>query len=448
MRTPRTALLSLLVAGLLPDLAFAQSAPPPIESLNEMISAGRYAEAYALADSNLTEWEGDTDFDFLYGIAAIESGNPNEAVFAFQRVANTASRTVTRDRARLELARAHLLTNNLAASERLFNQVLATNPPANVRSNIQAFLTLIDDRRRSQNSSFSFAISPVLGHDDNINSATSNGLIDTPLIGEITLNSEGLKTADDFSDLTVSLGYNRPITRDRSIDITIIANRHDNQSSDQFDVDYALGDVSYSYGNNVHRFRHSLQTQKVYLDGKSFIDTYRLNNSWQRAGQNGWYQSLSGSLSTTRNVNTRQAPNNDLKDTNQILLSGSLTKLSERFTNTLTLFYAQDSARDSAGEHNGRNFYGLAHSVLWRFNGQHTPYLRLSYQTTQYDDQHPVFFNDVRDDGNLSATLGWTWQYSQRLSFNSEMGYNNASSNIPLFEHTRFKYQAGFNFQL
>ncbi len=448
MRTPRAALLSLLVASLMPALTLAQSAPPPIDALNEMISAGRYSDAYQLADSNLTAWEGDTDFDFLYGIAAIESGNPNEAVFAFQRVANTASRPVTRERARLELARAHLLTNNLAASERLFTQVLATNPPANVRSNIQAFLTLIDERKKNQNSSFSFAISPVFGHDDNINSATSNGLIDTPLIGEITLNSEGLKTADDFTDLTVSLGYKKPITRDRSIDVTVIANRHDNQSSDQFDIDYALGDLSYSYGNNTHRFRHSLQAQKVYLDGQSFIDTYRFNNSWQRAGQNGWYQSLSGSLSTTRNVNTRQAPNNELKDTNQVLLSGSLTKLSERFTNTFTVFYAQDAARDSAGEHNGRNFYGVAHSVLWRFNGQHTPYVRLSYQTTEYDDRHPVFFNDVRDDGNLSATLGWTWQYSQRLSFNSEMGYNDTSSNIPLFEFTRFKYQAGFNFQL
>lgn len=448
MRTPHILLFTIITTSLASPLALAQSTPPPIETLNELVTAGRYSDAYQLADSSLESWEGDTEFDFLYGIAAIESGNPNEAVFAFQRVANTASSQVTRQRARLELARAHLLTNNLIASERLFTEVLATNPPANVRSNIQAFLTLIDERKNSQKSSFSFAISPVIGHDDNVNSATSNGLIDTPLIGEITLNSEGLKTADDFSDITVSLAYKKPITRDRSIDVTVIANRHDNQSSDQFDIDYTLGDLSYSYGNNKHRFRHSVQAQTVFLDGQSFQSTYRFNNSWQRAGQDGWYQSLSGALSTTRNVNSNQAPSNDLKDTNQVLLSGSVTKLTQNFTNTFTAFYAQDTARDSVGKHNGRNFYGLAHSVLWRLNGQHTPYMRLSYQTTEYDDNHPVFFNDVRDDGNLSATLGWTWQYSERLSFNSEAAYNDTSSNIALFEYTRFKYQAGFNFQL
>src|SRR5690606_17248996 len=159
-------------------------------------------EAYALATSELETWEGDTDFDFLYGIAAIESGYANESVYAFERVASTAPRNVTRQRARLELARAHLLTNNLAASETLFNEVLATNPPENVRSNIQAFLALIDERKNSRQASFSFTVAPTIGHDDNVNSATSNGLIDTPLIGEIELDSEGLKTADEFADLT------------------------------------------------------------------------------------------------------------------------------------------------------------------------------------------------------------------------------------------------------
>lgn len=448
MHFSRKAILVLMTASLASSLALAQATPPPKQQLDELISAGNYNQAYALATSNLTLWEGDTQFDFLYGIAAIESGRPNEAVFAFQRVANTASNNVTRQRARLELARAHLMTNNLAAAEQLFNDVLATNPPSNVRSNIQAFLTLIDERKSNQQASFSFSIAPSLGHDNNINSATNKGLIDTPLIGEITLNSGGLKTADDFSDLSVSLAYKKPITRDRTIDVTLIANRHDNLSTDQFDIDYVLGDLSYGYGNNTHRFRHSLQTQSVFLDGQKFQSTYRLNNSWQRAAANGWYHSLSGSISTTRNDNSAQARRNDLKDTKQFLLSGSVTKLSAQFTNTLTLFYADDSARHSAGKHNGRRYYGLAHSVLWRLSDKQTPYARLSYQTTEYDDRHPIFFNDVREDDNLSATIGWTWQYSRRLSFNTEASYNEANSNLPLFEYSRFKYQAGLLFRM
>lgn len=448
MRTFKIFACTVLSASLASPLALAQENTPPNTQLNELIGAERYEEAYALAISDLEAWEGDTDFDFLYGIAAIESGNPNESVFAFERVATTAPRNVTRQRARLELARAYLLTNNLAASETLFNEVLTTNPPENVQDNIRAFLSLIEERRSSRKSTFSFAIAPVIGHDDNINSATSNGLIDTPLIGEIELNSEGLKTGDEFLDVTANFAYKKPFSRDRALDLTLVANRHDNQSTDQFDIDYVLGDLSYGYGNQQHRFRHSLQVQSVFLDGARFQNTYRFNNSWQRAGENGWYQGLSAAMSTTRNVNTADSPLSELKDTNQILVSGSLTKLSEKFTNTFTLFYAQDNALASQGEHNGRDYYGLSHSVLWRLNGKHTPYARLSYQSTGYDATHPIFFNDVRDDDNVSAALGWTWQYSRRLSINSEMAYNDASSNIALFEYTRFKYQLGLQFQM
>ena len=76
----------------------------------------------------------------MYGLSALEAGEPNEAVFALERVAATSTDGVLRQRARLELARAYFVTNNLTASENLFNQVLASNPPPNVQQNIQAFL--------------------------------------------------------------------------------------------------------------------------------------------------------------------------------------------------------------------------------------------------------------------------------------------------------------------
>ncbi|MES3006345.1 MAG: hypothetical protein V4751_01085 [Pseudomonadota bacterium] len=426
----------------------AQTSPPPNQQLNQLINAGQFVQAYELATTNLTAWEGDTEFDFMYGIAAIESNNPNEAVFAFERVALTAEDATLRQRARLELARAHLLTNNLVASRNLFTEVLESNPPQNVQENIEAFLTLIDARQNSQRSTFSFSVAPTVGHDDNINSATTNGLIDTPLIGEIELNPDGLKTGDDFADLTIGLGYRKPLTRDKTLDGSLTLNRHDNRDSDQFDMDYMLGDISYGYGSEVHRFRHSLQAQKVSLDGAAFQNSLRINNSWQRAGTNGWYQSLSASLSTTRFDNTRASPSNDLRDTNQIMLSGSIIKLTQAFTHSFTLFYADDKARNSAGKHNGRAFFGAAHSVMWRPNNNHSPYARLSAQRTDHHDNHPVFFNDQRGDTSVTGSIGWVWQYSRRLSANAELMYTETDSNIPLFEYTRFRYQAGLRYQL
>lgn len=444
MRLSPLLVLTLLCGGSFS--AFAQTPPPNIE-LDQLIKQRQYQQAYALATSQLTEWEGNTDFDFLYGVAAIESGNPNEAVFAFERVSRTAANQVLRQRARLELARAHFLTNNLTAAEDLFNRVLATNPPVNVQNNVRTFLALIDARRDEQRASITFIVSPSFGHDNNINSATSQGLIDTPFFGEIALSEDGLKTEDDFTDLTAGLFYKRPITRDKSLDMSLNLNQHDNLSTDTFDLSYALGDVSYSYGDQKNRYRHGIQAQKAFLDGDAYQTTYRLNNTWQRAGSNGWYQSLSGTLAATRYDNQRSTDKNHWKNTNQALVSLGLTKLTRSFTNGLTLFVGQDKALHSRGKHNGKSFQGLAYSVYWRFNSEHTPFARISLQTSKYDDKHPTFFNDTRSDDSVSATLGWVWQYSPKLSANIESSYSDNNSNIPLFEYTRVKVQAGIRYQ-
>jgi len=439
--------LFLLAVSSLAPAALAQL-PPPNAQLNELVSTGQYQRAWEIASANVEVWEGDTQFDLLYGIAALESGRPNEAVFALQRAVATAQTSLVRQRARLELARAHLLTDNLLASEDQFQAVLASNPPQNVRDNIQAFLALIEIRQQQQRPSVTWNLSSALGHDDNINSATSNGLIDTPIIGEIELDPSGLKTRDEFVDLGAVMVYKRPVSRDRSVDVTLNLNRHDNLSSSRFDIDYGLADISYNHGNNRNRFRHGLQTQKIMLDGEGFQSSYRFNNSWQHAGNGGWYQALSLSVAANRFDSTDDSPRANLRDTNQALLSGSIIKLSRSFTHNVTLFYAHDDALREIGEHNGRDYYGIAHSVSWRLSNRHMPFSRLSIQETKYHNEHPVFFLDTRSDTAMSATLGWVWQFNNRFALNAEMSYTRTDSNIPLFEYTRFRYQAGLRYQI
>ena len=154
------------------DLHAADNTDPSPE-MDRLIAAGEFQQAFDLGLANLDEYEGVPQFDFFYGLAALESGNPNESVFALERVAATATNPVLRERARLELARAYFVTNNLTASENLFNLVLASNPPANVQQNIEAFLQLIEARRDSQSATFNWSIASDIGSDTNVNSATS-----------------------------------------------------------------------------------------------------------------------------------------------------------------------------------------------------------------------------------------------------------------------------------
>ena len=92
----------------------------PFTEMDRMITARQFQQAYELGTANLGQWEGEPEFDFLYGLAALESGFANESVFAFERVAADSSNRILQGRARLELARAYFATNNLTASENLF----------------------------------------------------------------------------------------------------------------------------------------------------------------------------------------------------------------------------------------------------------------------------------------------------------------------------------------
>ena len=268
---------------------FAAENPSPAPEMNNLITLGQYQQAYDLGAANLAEWEGIAEFDFLFGLAALESGNPNESVFALERAAATSGNAVLRSRARLELARAYFVTNNLLAAETLFNTVLATNPPVNVQQNIQAFLQLIESRRNSQAPSFDWTLSSVFGSDSNVNSATSNGLIDTPLIGQIELDPSGQETDDTFTNTTLRMDYKYPITRFRSLNVNLNLSHLDNLDTDQFDIDNLRGELAYNWGNEVHRFKHGVSSSKVNLDQNGFQKSMALNSSWQRAGENGWY---------------------------------------------------------------------------------------------------------------------------------------------------------------
>lgn len=282
--TPIVFLVNLLFASAHLLAAEDQSPVPAMEAL---VTQEQYQQAFALGQENLNEWEGDPDFDYIFSLAALESGDANDSFFALERVAATATDSGLRALARLELARAYFVTNNQTAPEKLFNAVLATNPPPNVQQNIQFFLQLIAARQNAQTPTLNWTVSPVIGSDSNANSATSNGLIDTPLIGQIELDPAGQETEDNFSNTTLTMAYQYPFTRDRSLNFNLNLGHLNNFDTDQFDIDNVRGELAYNWGNEVHRFKHGISTGKVNLDQNGFQKSLALDSSWQRAGANG-----------------------------------------------------------------------------------------------------------------------------------------------------------------
>ena len=121
-------------AFLISTSVFAAENESPVAEMDNLIALEQYQQAYDLGKGILEEWEGDPEFDYVFGLAALESGNANESVFALERAATTSADTGLRSLASLELARAYFVTNNLDASENLFNSVLTATPIARLQT--------------------------------------------------------------------------------------------------------------------------------------------------------------------------------------------------------------------------------------------------------------------------------------------------------------------------
>ena len=437
-----TALISLV---LLANAGFAAEAENDgseiIARMNQMIAMGQFQAAYELGQGNLFDLEGEAEFDFLYGLAALETGRPDEAVFAFERIAHFYP---DQQRVKLELARAYYMSNNMAASEQLFNEVLATDPGPNVSNNIEAFLELIEDRQNAVESSFNWFVSSSIGSDSNINSATELGVIDTP-IGDVELGPNGQSIDDDFMDVGAGFTYNHPFNKNHSAYARANYNQHNNFSTSSFDLDVLSGEAGYAVIRDNVRLSLSGRVQRVDLDDQEFQSSSSLLGGFQRNAGNGWSQAVTAAYTTVR-YNDDLNPDNDLRDGDQLLLSGSLGKASGRFLHNVSVYIGDEDARQSLGENNAQKFYGIAFSEQFQFRPGHVPYFRISFHKSENKASAPVF-NIDREDDTFSTSLGWIWQFARNINITTDVTYTDNDSNIDLYAYDRVKYQTGLRYQ-
>ena len=434
---------SLVLAGVfLCQLALAaDESDDVIEQMNLLIAQGQFQQAYTIGQTNLFELEGEAEFDFLYGLAALETGRPNEAVFAFERIAYVYP---GQQRVKLELARAYFLSNNLTAAALLFNEVLATNPAPNVSSNITAFLELIEQRENAVNSTFTWYVNSNIGSDSNINSATELGIINTP-IGDVELSAGGQSIDDEFMDLGGGFNYHYPFDKNSSAFVKGNFNQHNNFSTSAFDLDVLAGEAGYAVIRENVRLSLSGRVQRVDLDDQEFQSSTSMLGTWQRNAGDGWSQGVTAAYTAVR-YDTSANPDNNLRDVNQILLSGNLGKSSGRFLHNVSVYYGDEDAQRDAGSNNAQKFYGVAFSEQIQFRPGHIPYIRISFHKSENKSVAPVF-NIDRVDDTFSTSLGLIWQFNRNINITSDVTFTENDSNIDLYAYDRVKYQTGLRYQ-
>ena len=164
-----------LVAAAAGTAAKVEEASPLARLLRDsrrLLADGLPRDAYQLLKPAELRYAGSPEYDYLLGVAALDSGRPAEAVLVLERVLISRPDPLP---ARAELARAYLRVNEAEASRQAFETVAGQQLPPEVRATIERYLDAIERIRDATRIKRIATLEAEIGYDDNVNLGTAAG---------------------------------------------------------------------------------------------------------------------------------------------------------------------------------------------------------------------------------------------------------------------------------
>lgn len=441
----RSCLLGLsLLLGLGSNIAaHAEQAfeiPTDLKPISQLIETGQYSLAFTQSQSLLDDWTGEPIFDYLYGLAALNSGELEQARFAFERILMTQPE---HHRARLELARLQMAQGQWVHANENFNAVLANNPPETVRQNIQRLLDELARRQASQQPQHQFQLSLSGGHDDNINSATSLRSIDLNFagLGSLTaiLPEASRAQAVDFTRLQADAIWIVPHTQQRQWFASVQGEHKyllDDLPLDQTQLSLTAG-LRQQLG--LHQLQLSLQSHSILRDGNRLLWSPALSAQWQkrfgrhaRLGLQGRWSGVSYPDQPQLNLDIYQiAPQLHWQQgAHQWLIQPQISS---------------NRLRNGERDHLDHDQWG----VSGRYQIQARPDLALNayaqWQQSDYAKRHPTF-TEKRQDNYWHVGAEARYQISSKWQLWSELRHTVQDSNLDLYEYDRTSLELGVRY--
>lgn len=414
-------------------LAFAPAAlAAPADELRALLEQGRSADAYALGKKHPDEL-GKPDFDFHFGIAAVDTGHAGEGVLALERYI---IQFPENDRARLELARGYFVLGELLRAREEFDNVLKRDPPPAVRATIDRFL----DSIRSQESRYTTTASAYVeiggGYDSNVNSGVGNAIITVPTLGTVQLAQAGVKSSDRFLHLGAGGQFSHPVAPGVALlgGASYEGKLHNNSFDQQFDQGTigAYGGVSVLRDKDL--YRGTLSYSELSVDNNRFRDVTALGGEWHRQMD----ELNTGSMFVQ--YARLEYPPSPVRDADFYAIGVGWRRA---FIGPMQpVFQAQALAgkeeNDASPARNdlSRELYTLRAGVSLTPAAQWGLSAGVNYTKSRFKDPDPLFLAR-RDDDYFGLDVGVSYRWSKQLTLRADYLHSDNRSNLALYKYDR-----------
>ncbi len=395
-----------------------------------------YRKANAAFSAAFAERPDDPDTNFYLGRTAFEFGDFEAPVMAFERVliavpeSDDPGDQLMRNRAKLELARSYFMLGVHDMAKLYFEQVLASNPPEEVRRSIGSFVQRIE--RANQTQFFGGVLTLGTHWDTNINVSPQNTSITIPAFpGPVNVDEED---ADGFMSATLAVNH-RAKLGDNGFEWKTAASAYN--AFYKQDVDLDLNYLSLATGPGISGQKQSVGVQAVYE---------ALNKDYERnlrsvGLQLSLFRQLSPGLAA--NVSARVVDKQYRTAPKREAANGSLT-LGAVYAwgrNRLTASgaFERENAQADADFEEDENSYDKYSGTLRyerRFPRNISCFANYKYEFVDYSVRETVF-NTIRHDDIHEATVGVNKRLENGMVVELSHAHTRSYSSIELYRYHR-----------
>lgn len=429
-----------LLAGTLLALACGLTATAATSDLEgtlreaqALLAAKQPTEAYALLAPLELEAGGSPYFDYLYGIAALDTGRQAAAITALERVL---VREPDFAGARMELARARYEAGDYPAAQEQFEYLLTQSPPPATRAFIDRYLAAINQGpaiAAGSRSRFTPYAEIGAGWDSNANAATGSDAF-----GVFLLNPENVETDSPFVELAGGFQHGLAVGHDGALMSTARASYRVNPNADFVNAGLlSLGTLGQKTWGAT---RASIGASGYFgwLDGSQHELGAGLDLGLAQRIGTSWELDASGRAGIVR----FQQDVLEILDVNRYLGSLALTRSGigtrRGWLGLAGLIGTDDARRDGSPYSNDR--FGGRLFGSWQLGARSSLNLDAGYLKTDFDDA-PGFFGTDRQDEQWSVSVSTDFRDwpARGYSLSPTLRFTSTDSTVSLYEYDRFE---------
>jgi outer membrane protein len=429
-----------------------------LEEARRLLATGNAKQAYAELSAVENKMTGMPEFDYLLGVAALDSGRIEDAIIAFERVLALVPNHAG---AQMDLARAYYAAGSFDLAEAAFVRLRAANPPAAAQIAINRYLEAIQARKQQTSPGFTWFGELGLGYDSNLTGVpTDFGAAAQQSFGLSNIQPTGnsIKRSAAFVQGATGGEYHYPLSRGWSLFVGgEVRGRaykdHGRDDADAGDIDFNIAQGEVHAGGALNRgddqYRVTASYAPFQQEGAATGDP-RPTNDRRLTGINfDWRHALDTRTQVGLGLqgSTVRFPENSIEDFDQVYLSGYWLKSFQGKGSPLlyvTAFVTDDKAKNefengvdgvstkSKNLLGARGYFQYSHSTkLQTFAG-----LAVIGRRDKDDYARSTTVQKGKD-VYAEGTIGVNWQFRDKCALRVQYAYSNNSSNIDIYDFNR-----------